>query len=64
MVSTVRPIFRTDTYRVLYFVNDRALLCLQITLRLFDASIAWAEELARYLFVWANVFEHQLPHSR
>ncbi|TKF03632.1 TRAP transporter small permease [Vibrio kanaloae] len=30
-----------------------ALLCLQITLRLFDASIAWAEELARYLFVWA-----------
>ena len=30
-----------------------ALLCLQIALRLFDASIAWAEELARYLFVWA-----------
>ncbi|KDN29984.1 C4-dicarboxylate ABC transporter permease [Vibrio fortis] len=30
-----------------------ALLCLQITLRLFDASIPWAEELARYLFVWA-----------
>ncbi|EPP5372698.1 TRAP transporter small permease [Vibrio cholerae] len=29
------------------------LLCLQITLRLFDATIAWAEELARYLFVWA-----------
>ncbi|MFH0257872.1 TRAP transporter small permease [Vibrio rumoiensis] len=29
------------------------LLCLQIALRLFDASIAWAEELARYLFVWA-----------
>ena len=29
------------------------LLCLQIALRLFDATIAWAEELARYLFVWA-----------
>ena len=29
------------------------LLCLQITLRLFDATIAWVEELARYLFVWA-----------
>ena len=28
------------------------LLCLQIALRLFDATIAWAEELARYLFVW------------
>ncbi|NOH63168.1 MULTISPECIES: TRAP transporter small permease [Vibrio] len=30
-----------------------ALLCLQIALRLFDATIAWAEELSRYLFVWA-----------
>ncbi|WP_428774496.1 TRAP transporter small permease [Vibrio sp.] len=30
-----------------------ALLCAQIALRLFDATIAWAEELARYLFVWA-----------
>lgn len=29
------------------------LLCLQIVLRLFDATIPWAEELARYLFVWA-----------
>ena len=29
------------------------LLCLQIILRLFDATIPWFEELARYLFVWA-----------
>ncbi len=30
-----------------------ALLCVQIVLRAFDATIPWAEELARYLFVWA-----------
>lgn len=29
------------------------LLCLQIVLRFFDATIPWIEELARYLFVWA-----------
>lgn len=29
------------------------LLCVQIALRMFDATIPWAEELARYLFVWA-----------
>ncbi|MBW3695341.1 TRAP transporter small permease [Vibrio sp. T187] len=29
------------------------ILCVQIGLRMFDATIAWAEELARYLFVWA-----------
>jgi TRAP-type C4-dicarboxylate transport system permease small subunit len=29
------------------------LICLQILLRLFDASMPQAEEIARYLFVWA-----------
>ena len=29
------------------------LLCVQIVLRFFDVSLIWAEELARYLFVWA-----------
>jgi TRAP-type C4-dicarboxylate transport system permease small subunit len=30
-----------------------AIICLQIVLRLFDASLAEAEEIARFLFVWA-----------
>lgn len=29
------------------------IICLQIALRLFDASLPEAEEIARYLFVWA-----------
>ncbi len=30
-----------------------AIICLQIILRLFDASLSEAEEIARFLFVWA-----------
>ncbi|MCH7695471.1 MAG: TRAP transporter small permease [Proteobacteria bacterium] len=30
-----------------------AIICLQIVLRLFDASLSGAEEIARFLFVWA-----------
>ena len=30
-----------------------AIICLQIVLRLFDASLSEAEEIARFLFVWA-----------
>ena len=30
-----------------------AIICLQIVLRIFDASLSEAEEIARFLFVWA-----------
>ncbi len=30
-----------------------AIICLQIVLRMFDASLSEAEEIARFLFVWA-----------